>query len=62
MGKWDKLVPYLVLGTIAIIFFISLILIIQMVKSSQAQAWDKLLEAGRLAQSMSGNIIASTAP
>lgn len=61
MSKLERIIPYIALGIVAIIFLICIILIIQMVKSSQAEAWDKLLEAGKMAQ-QSANALASSAP
>lgn len=47
-NKWEKFVPLLVFGTMAIIFMISIILIVQMVKQGQAEAKDLILESGRM--------------
>lgn len=47
-SKWEKLAPYLVFGTMAIVFMVCIILIVQMVKQGQAEAKDTLLEAGRM--------------
>jgi len=47
-GKWEKFAPLLVFGTMAIVFMITIILIVQMVKSGQTSAKDLILEAGRM--------------
>lgn len=47
-AKWEKLMPILVFGTMAIVFMITIILIVQMVKQGQTQAKDLILEAGKM--------------
>ena len=49
-AKWEKLVPILVFGTMAIIFMIAIILIVQMVKQGQTEAKELILEAGRMSK------------
>ncbi len=46
--KWERLAPMLVFGTMAIVFMITIILIVQMVKQGQAESKDLILEAGRI--------------
>jgi|TARA_Y100000310_G_scaffold3308_1_gene4228 hypothetical protein len=46
--KWEKLTPLLVFGTMAIVFLITIILIVQMVKQGQTESKDLILEAGRI--------------
>lgn len=46
-SKWEKLAPYLVFGTMAIVFMITIILIVQMVKQGQAEAKDLILQLAR---------------
>ena len=47
-GKWEKLMPILIFGTMAIVFMITIILIVQMVKQGQTESKALLLEAGRM--------------
>lgn len=63
-GWAEKYVPYIMMGTLGIIFFISIILIVQMVKQGQSEAKDLILEAGKYAQSCKDyiNQLPSTAP
>lgn len=46
--KWERLTPILVFGTMAIVFLITIILIVQMVKQGQAESKNLILEAGRI--------------
>ena len=57
-AKWEKLAPILVFGTMAIVFMITIILIVQMVKQGQAEAKDLILEAGRIAVDSARNTVA----
>jgi hypothetical protein len=49
LSKWEKMAPYVTFGFMGIIFFISIILIVQMVKHGQAEASKLILDAGKLA-------------
>lgn len=57
MGKWEKWAPYLVFGTMAIIFMITIILITQMVKNGQAEAKDLILQAGKMVKTGASSAI-----
>lgn len=46
----EKILPYIAIGLLALIFFISIILIVQMVKNSQAEASKLILQAGQQAE------------
>ena len=59
-GKWEKLAPLLVFGTMGIVFMITIILIVQMVKQGQTEAKDLILQAGRDAVKCGANVIQST--
>ena len=63
-GKWEKLAPYVVFGTLAIIFMITIIMVVQMVKHGQAEAKDLILEAGKNVISSANSVAqtTSTAP
>jgi hypothetical protein len=60
-GKWEKLAPILVFGTMAIVFMITIILIVQMVKQGQTEAKNLLLEAGKVVLEASKNTIQASA-
>ena len=60
-GKWEKLAPILVFGTMAIVFMITIILIVQMVKQGQTEAKNLILEAGKLALETSKNTLQASA-
>jgi len=47
-SKLEKFLPYLVFGSIGIVFLICIILIVQMVKNSQLEASKLILEAGKV--------------
>ena len=64
-SNWvDKYAPMLILGTMGVIFFISIIMIVQMVKQGQTEAKDLILQAGKYAESCKSyiNQLPSTAP
>ena len=62
-GKYDKLINAIVYGTIGIIFLICIIMIVQMVKTGQAEAGKFYLEAMKEAGKHAGSgAIASVAP
>jgi|TARA_R100000750_G_scaffold62664_1_gene57250 hypothetical protein len=46
--KWERLTPILVFGTMSIVFLITIILIVQMVKQGQTESKDLILEAGKI--------------
>lgn len=48
MAKWEKIAPYVVFGAMGMIFLVTIILIVQMVKQGQTNAKDLILEAGRM--------------
>ena len=60
-GKWEKLAPILVFGTMAIVFMITIILIVQMVKSGQTEAKNLILEAGKQVLEASKNVAQASA-
>lgn len=62
MSKWEKVLPFIAMGGLAIIVLICIIFIVQMVKTSQDQAKDLILEAGRLVLDVSKNVQTSGAP
>lgn len=62
MGKWEKIMPFIAIGGLAIIVLICIIFIVQMVKTSQDQAKDLILEAGKIVVESSKNIKSSSAP
>ena len=59
-NKWEKIAPYLVFGMMAIIFMITIILIVQMVKQGQTQAKDLILEAGKIVANSGTKTIIAT--
>lgn len=62
-AKWEKLAPYVLFGTMAITFMITIILIVQMVKHGQTEAKDLILEVARQGcQSPAVQAIISGAP
>jgi len=60
-NKWEKLAPILVFGTMAIVFMITIILIVQMVKQGQTEAKNLILEAGKVALEASKNVAQASA-
>ena len=53
MSRLEKMMPYITFFSLGLVFFICIILIIQMVKHSQSEAKDLVLEAGRIVADVS---------
>ena len=58
----DKYLPYIMLGGVVVFAFVSIILIIQMVKNGQTEAGDLILQAGKQACDIQQQVISSSAP